>query len=642
MNPANILIVEDETIVALDMKYQLQKLGYGVCGIFSTGEECLNRIKNLNPELVLMDIRLQGEIDGVEAAGVIREKYRIPVVFITAYADDETIERAKYIEPFGYIIKPFDERSLRTTIEMALYKHSMDKKLVESEERYRKFFEDDLAGDFIADGEGRILQCNSSFSVMFKIPASGGVTGMELGKLFFSETDRDEFWKDLKQKRRLTNKNLSLQTAGGDSIIVIANVMGDFDESGDIKEIRGYFIDNTERVRLEEQLRHAQKMEAIGRLAGGIAHDFNNILTVIIGYTTLMGEKLKEGLLIEEDIEGIRSAAKRASNLTRQLLIFSRRQIWSPRVVNLNHLVENMEKMIRRLIKENIRFQFFMDASRPFVNVDPSQMEQVIVNLAINARDAMPEGGKLIIKTETLSNLKFPDDLKNKDADGDYVLLEVSDSGEGIEQKNIEKIFDPFFTTKPYNQGTGLGLATVYGIVKQSEGFITVESTPGKGTSFFVYLPQRGQEEETVEPEPVPRTPALEGTETILLVEDEDSVRELVTQYLSRKGYRVLEARNAGEAIIQFEKNHGGINLVVTDIMLPLVKGDELVERLRRESGDFKVLYISGYPRNIPALEVASQSPGTGGIDGSDLSWFLQKPFEAEELLALIRMILDN
>ncbi|TFG63454.1 MAG: response regulator, partial [Spirochaetales bacterium] len=352
--------------------------------------------------------------------------------------------------------------------------------------------------------------------------------------------------------------------------------------------------------------------------------------------TALAGEKLKDGNFFGDEIEGIKSAARRASNLTRQLLIFSRRQVWSPRVINLNHVLENMEKMIRSLIKENIGFQFYPDAENPYVYADTSQLEQVLINLAVNARDAMPAGGKLLIKTENLTNINPMEDPVQAAGEGinrSFVLLTVTDKGIGIEESNIEEIFDPFFTTKSLNEGTGLGLATVYGIVKQSGGHIKVSSVPGAGTSFLIYLPQADSKFETVPAET--KIPALlAGNETILLVEDEDSVRELVSRYLSRKGYNVLEARNAGEALILFEQHANRVNLLITDILLPFMKGDELAERLRKTNLSLCTLFISGYP--LP------NRPDSGGADGTRLSWFMQKPFEADEILALVRQIFDN
>lgn len=629
MNPSKIMVVEDENIVALDLRYQLEKNGYIVSAIFSSGEEALQNIDKLKPNLVLMDIQLQGNMDGVETAKMIRDEYKIPVVFITAFADDTTFQRAKSIDPFGYIIKPFEERILRTTIEMAIYKAEIDRKLVESEERYRNFFEEDLSGDFVAKSDGTIFECNPAFLEMFEFESRERALGTAINNLFTDDEQKENFWSELRSKKKLRLMELELKTYTEEVIEVMANVIADF-ENGTIKEIKGYLIDTTERKKLEEQLRQSQKMEAIGRLAGGVAHDFNNILTVITGYNTMMKEKIKEDMPIEEDIEGIKKAAQRATNLTRQLLVFSRKHTLKPSVVSINTLLKDMEKMLDRLIHENITITYFLEAENPYIFIDQSQMEQVLINLAVNAKDAMPDGGKLLVQTYNYEPTAR-ERLEMNIEQGNYVVISIQDTGVGIPEKERSKIFEPFFTTKTETQGTGLGLSTVYAIVTQSKGYIRVSSEVGKGATFTIYLPLweglAGSEVEKKED-----TGDTSGSETILIVEDDANVRELVYKILIKKGYHVLEAQNAGEAIIICEKQVSPIHLLITDVVMPLMRGDELAMRLKKIRPELKTLFMSGYSdKKIEAEASEADKPN-----------FIQKPFEICQFTSMVRGILDS
>jgi PAS domain S-box-containing protein len=619
---ARILIVEDEKIVALDIQNQLKSAGYTVCGVFGSGEEALKNIGEADPHLVLMDIQLQGEMDGVEAAGIIRDRYRIPVVFLTAFADTVTIDRAKIIEPFGYITKPFDERSLRTTIEMALYKSSMDKKLQVSEEKYREFFEEDLSGDFICDAEGNIEDCNSAFVRMFGFPDREQVLGMNIGNLFPGKEERNRFWKNLERHRRLSLSEITFTSPSKGPLSVLANL---------IAHVKGYLIDITERKELEEQLKHSQKMEAVGRLAGGVAHDFNNILTVILGYITMIREKNQSEEDIEVDIQNLKGAVQRAVKLTKQLLVFSRREVMKPQTVNINTLIQNIEKMIRRLISEEVNMQFFLDAEEPMVYIDPGQLEQVLVNLSVNARDAMPEGGRLVVLTETRSITEPETAVNGVVPPGSYVVIRVSDNGMGIDDDYLTKIFEPFFTTKGNDQGTGLGLSMVYGIIDQSGGYIKVHTETGKGTDFTILLPLKEGKVKLTEPVG-PEIGKVEGSERILIVEDEDNLRRLAGRILRRKGYYILEAKNGGEALLICEKTKEPIELLLTDFTLPFINGDELARRIRTELPDIKVIMMSGNPQieDIPLTEK----------DG--VYAFLQKPFDIDTLYTTVRKVLDG
>jgi PAS domain S-box-containing protein len=391
--------------------------------------------------------------------------------------------------------------------------------------------------------------------------------------------------------------------------------------------------DITERRQLEERLRQSQKMEAIGRLAGGVAHDFNNILTVIRGYSELLlRHHLDEHDPERKDIEHIKKAGERATSLTRQLLAFSRQQILQPSVFNLNAVVADLSEMLRRLIGEDIDLVILLDKDLGQVKADPGQIEQVILNLAINARDAMPQGGKLSIET---ANVNPDQDYGRRHIEmelGPYVMLVVSDTGIGMDAKTRSHLFEPFFTTKEQGKGTGLGLATVHGIINQSGGHIWVYSEPEQGTIFKIYLPRTDEAVESGDLDQVPAQ-SLRGSETIMLVEDEDMVRELARHVLTENGYRVLAAQHGEEALQVCERHKGPIHLLLTDVIMPYgLNGRELAERLALLCPEIRVIYMSGYTDNA-IVHHRVLDPGVN---------FLQKPFVTDTLVAKVRQVLDT
>jgi PAS domain S-box-containing protein len=394
-------------------------------------------------------------------------------------------------------------------------------------------------------------------------------------------------------------------------------------------------VDVSERARLEEQLRQAQKMEAVGQLAGGVAHDFNNLLTLIRGHVEALGESAGPVDQQQKHLEEINRAADQASSLIRQLLAFSRKQVLQPKVMQLNRVVGEIAQMLQRLVGEDIDLEIVADAQLGRVKADRSQMEQVLMNLAVNARDAMPRGGRLTIHTANVeigadrlfleSNVQLPV--------GRYALLQVSDTGVGMDQPTQDHIFEPFFTTKEPTKGTGLGLATVYGIVKQSGGWIGVESELGRGTKFKIYLPHVDLPVDAAEIEkPTVAPPArVSGSETILLVEDEKGIRELAGKFLTRSGYTVLAAGDGAEALNLANRHDRPVDLLVTDMQMPKLGGRELVRLLARSTPRMKVLFISGYPRQ-----------GTRETGLEEAAVYLSKPFSMEQLVGKVREVLDR
>ncbi|MEW6658237.1 MAG: ATP-binding protein [Thermodesulfobacteriota bacterium] len=386
----------------------------------------------------------------------------------------------------------------------------------------------------------------------------------------------------------------------------------------------------TERKQLEAQLIQAQKMEAVGRLAGGVAHDFNNLLSALLGYGEMLLLELPEDDARRHYAAEIIKTAERAADLTRQLLAFGRKQIIQPRIINLNELIAGMEKMLRRLLPEDLDLIILQDPALAAVKADPGQMDQVIMNLAVNARDAMPQGGMLTIETENV----FLDEAYSRDhlevIPGPYVMLAVSDTGIGMDAATQAHIFEPFFTTKEPGKGTGLGLSTVFGIVKQSGGHIWVYSEVGKGSTFKVYLPRVAEAALPLHPVPAPAA-SLRGEETVLVVEDDESMRRVICQTLGSYGYKVLEARHGNDAILVAGRHQGPIHLVLTDVVMPGMSGGELIERLLPFGRKMKVLFMSGYTEDIAAL----QSLLAVGVP------FLEKPFKMITLAQKVRQVLD-
>jgi signal transduction histidine kinase/CheY-like chemotaxis protein len=381
--------------------------------------------------------------------------------------------------------------------------------------------------------------------------------------------------------------------------------------------------DESRKHQLEEQLRQAQKMEAVGRLAGGVAHDFNNLLTIIKGHGDLILEKLQPNDPLQRNANQIEKAANRAVSLTRQLLAFSRMQVLEPKVLDLNTLVAEMCSLLKRLVREDISFTFKAGESLGRVKADPGQIEQVIMNLTVNACDAMPTGGKLIVETRNVSVDEAMAKTRTPLLAGDYIQLSVEDTGHGMDAPTKERIFEPFFTTKELGKGTGLGLATVYGVVKQSGGCIWVESEPGKGTRFEVYLPVVEPTEDQPSQESAPKNGA-QHTGAVLIVEDEEAVRELAAEFMKSAGYTVLTASDGMEAL-EVAKGAGPIRVLVTDIVMPNMRGPELAKLLKASRKNLKVIYMSGY------LEFHKADDEF--LEGSH---FLQKPFSRDSLVAKV------
>ena len=444
---------------------------------------------------------------------------------------------------------------------------------------------------------------------------------------------------ELAERERLVRgdtRTLDLETRwvrpGGRPLWMYVNASVVEDGSGRPQYLLMYLRDITERKSLEDQLRLAQKMEAVGQLAGGIAHDFNNLLTAILGSTELLLAATDADDPRRDDVQEIGRAAHRASALVRQLLAFSRKQVMQPRLVNLNAIVREMGGMLRRLVGERITLRLDLDPALGDVTADPGQLEQVIANLGVNARDAMPDGGTLTIATANVSRVGMPGASDEGIPAGPLVVLIVKDTGTGMDEHVLAHLFEPFFTTKELGRGTGLGLATVYGIVRQSGGQIQVTSRPGEGSTFTVYLPRVEESAAAGQTTAGAPAPAPGGTETVLVVEDEEAVRHLVCRVLRAKGYRVLEAPNAESALLLAGSTAAPIDLLVTDMVMPGMGGTTLAAELVAVRPAMRVLFITGYAPE--AVERGGRLPDAGGL--------LEKPFSADQLARRVRETLTG
>jgi two-component system cell cycle sensor histidine kinase/response regulator CckA len=429
---------------------------------------------------------------------------------------------------------------------------------------------------------------------------------------------------------QITNQETEYLCGDGVRRIINTNAGPIRDRNGKVVAGLVVFDDITERKRMEQQFRQAQRMEAVGRLAGGVAHDFNNLLTVILGQSQMMLESLSSNDPLREPIQQIDAGAQRAADLTKQLLAFSRKQVLQPKVLDLNTLVSDLVKLLHRLLGEDIELITRLSPVIGRFRADPGQIEQVILNLAINARDAMPNGGRLTIET---NNASLDDQYAKQHAEvraGLYVMLAISDNGIGMDKETQSRIFEPFFTTKELGQGTGLGLATVYGIVKQSDGHIWVYSEPHRGTTFKVYFP-RVEASVGVLPQSQERIQQSTGSETVLVVEDDDSVRGLVRQVMSSAGYTVMECRNANQAISMSSNYSGRIDLMITDVVMPGASGRELAQQITGLRSGIRVLFMSGYTDNAIVRH---------GVLDEGVA-FIEKPFSPAKLLRKVREVMD-
>jgi len=586
-------------------------------------------LREFHPDIIVSDHQLP-QFSGVAALELARARApHAPFILLTGSLDEETAVEYMKAGAADYILKGRLTR-LGPAVRGALERERMKRQLREREEYFKSLIEQAMDIIAVLDADGAVRYASPSVLGLLGYGAEELV-----GQHILDLVHPDDIGPALRvfaegvatgRGRRL----LGLQVRHKDGTYRSLEAVGRY--LLDDPVVRGVVInarDVTERRSLERQLLQAQKMEAVGRLAGGIAHDFNNVLTAIFGYADLLTEEFPAGSPARQDLEEIRKAATRASALTRQLLAFSRQQVLAPVVLSVNDLVDDVDKMLRLLVGEDVELRLILASDAGNVRADSGQLQQVIMNLVVNARDAMPTGGKLVIETADAELTEQYAELHQAVIPGRYVMLAVSDTGVGMDAQTKARIFEPFFTTKEKGKGTGLGLSTVYGIVKQSGGYVWVYSEPGHGTTVKVYLPRV---DAPAEPQAPPReTATLTGTETILLAEDDEILRPLTKGLLTKLGYTVLDAESAQQALAVAGARQGPIHLLVADVVMPGASGRELARRLAQSRPETRVLYVSGYTDDA-IVHHGMLEPGLK---------FLQKPFTPAALARKVREVLD-
>jgi PAS domain S-box-containing protein len=640
MSQPKILIVEDEAIVAMDLKLHLQDLGYRVAGLASSGEEAIALATNLKPGLVLMDISLGVGMDGIEAARQV-QAMGVPVVFLTAFADETTLARAKESAPYGYLLKPFDERSLHSTIEMALYRHRMEQELKASESRLRAIIEHALDLVVILDRTGL---------VSYSSPAAATILGYHQGERFGTPAadlvhpeDRALYAATLGELIQAPGESRALEIrilhkdgtprlmeTVAHNALEVPGVHGIVINARDITEKRQVEID---RQAMDAKVQQAQKLESLGVLAGGIAHDFNNLLMGIMGHAGLALMEGNADPQLRRRLHQIEVAATRAAELTNQLLAYSGRGKFQVEPLSLSRLVDEMESLLETVISKKAVLEHRYAPDLPLIDGDATQIRQVVMNLITNASDALGDRtGKITLTIGAMETGPLTPCLAGMAPNGTSVFLDVTDTGSGMESDTLTRIFDPFFTTK--FTGRGLGLAAVLGIMRGHHGAIQVTSRPHAGTSFRLLFPRSDQ---TVDLEAWADRPVqdYQSQGVILVVDDEEAVRSVASATLERCGFTVHTATNGRDGLRAYREQEALIRAVVLDLTMPILSGDEVLASLRSgggPGGTVPVLLSSGYS----STDVAKNLQRHGPIH------FLQKPYNPGDLIQKMRTCLGE
>jgi two-component system cell cycle sensor histidine kinase/response regulator CckA len=637
---AKVLIVDDQPFYLRLLERILVQGGYTSYRSVSDSRQTASAYREFQPDLILLDMMMP-HLDGVEVMEQLRplmEGTYVPVLVLTADVATEARRRALRAGAKDFLTKPLDEVEVLLRIQNLLETRFLYQRL---QQRANRRIEEqaallDRANDaiLVADMDDRILYWNQGAERLYGWKASEAL-GNVFQTLFHRgpPAELDEAQQTVVKEGKWEGELRQL-TKDGREVIVAARWTLVRDDEGRPKSRLVINTDITEKKKLEAQLLQAQRLEAVALLAGGVAHDFNNLLMVIIGCSelALTGLDREPASQIHKLLEEIRRAGERAASLTRQLLAFSRKQVLSPVTLDLNALVSDTQKMLARLIGEDIVLTTVLDPSLGQVRADPGQVEQVLMNLVVNARDAMPTAGRITIETR---NIQVDSSRAEQHAElqrGSYVQLAVSDTGCGMDEATKSRIFEPFFTTKEVGKGTGLGLSTVYGIVNQSGGFIEVDSAPGRGTTFRINLPRLAQPEVGINSGSPGAHGLPRGTGMVLLVEDEEGVRSLEGLALRSAGYTVLEARDGEEALGLYLEHPGSIDLLVSDVVMPKMSGPQLVDRLAGVRPGLKVLYTSGYTRDT-VVRHGVQDAGKA---------FLQKPFTPSALAREVHRLLGH
>ena len=627
-----VLLVEDSEEDALLLVRELKRGGYEpTFERVDTAPAMLAALERQGWDLVVGDHSMPA-FSSTAALALLRERgLDVPFICVSGTISEDQAVAAMKAGASDYFAKGQLKRLL-PAIERELREAKARAALRASEASYGTLVEHAPVGIYRSTPQGKLLSVNAAVVRMLGYDSAAEVLPLDMARDVYADpaerqrlVDRDTY-----TDRQYDDVEATWKRRDGHLLTVQLSVRAVRDGTGHVEYYETFVRDVTDQRRLQQQLLQSQKMEAVGRLAGGIAHDFNNLLTVITSYSDLLLEDLGTDDPKRSDVEQVRKAADGAAALTRQLLAFSRQQVVEPRVVSLNAVVESLQKILRRVLGEDVELAATPGPDLGAVRADVGQLEQVLMNLAVNARDAMPTGGKLTIETGNVEHDPAFARGHGAVAVRQFVMLAVTDTGVGMDEATKARIFEPFFTTKEPGKGTGLGLATVYGIVQQSGGFIWVYSEPGHGTTFKIYLPRVDAPAEGVAVTAV--APVGRGTETVLLAEDAAAVRAVARQVLERQGYTVLEAPDGELALHLAQRHSGPIHLLLTDVVMPGMSGRQLADRLAPARPDMKVLYASGYTDDSVVRHGVLEE-GTA---------YLQKPFTPESLARKVRDVLDS
>ena len=645
------MVVEDESVVAKDIQNSLRNMGYDAPVVAATGEDAVVRAGEMRPDVVLMDIMLRGEMDGIQAADLIRSKLDIPVIYLTAYTDDETLKRAKVSEAFGYLLKPFDEKELQIAIEMALYKHQMERRLQESEIWLKTILHCIADGVVATDSSGRVRFFNAaaerttgwpgaeamSRPLSEVLPLIRGNELLDVKDLVSGAKDEVSFFSREHEMRLKTRSGRELSVSGSAAPIYGGHgrLIGTVLVFRDITEIIKAHARERE---LHEGMIRSKRMESIGVLAGGVAHDLNNILGPIVGFPDLIAGSLPKNSPLRQDLEIIKNSARKAVDIIRDLLTFGRSGRYPMDPVALNAIVESAcgseSVLLLRQRKPMVDIDLDLRASLPAVLGSAQHLEQMVICLVTHAFDTMPESGKIHLSTSEKHLSESLGGIFEPIESGDYVTLELSDSGAGIDLEDLSRLFEPFFMRKKagYSGGSGLGLAVVYGVVKDHKGFLDVKIEQGKGTHFTLYFPVSAQSVTYAAQE----IADCHGTETVLVIDDDEDQRRFMVRALTPLGYRVLTAHNGRAAMDVFEREQGRgspVALVLIDmIMADDLDGLATYRKILEIRPGQKAVVMSGFTITDRVKEAMSAGAGE----------FIQKPFTAEQLGEAVRRELDR
>ena len=632
---ARILIVEDDANSTFILRKMLLRTDYTIAGVVASGPQALALVRSAPLDLVLMDINIPGAMDGVDTAALIQREFDVPIIYISAFTDDATLERARRTAPFAYLLKPFREKEVLITIQMALYKARLDR-LFKANRQHLAATLGALEDCVLAtDAAGSLNYLNAAAEQALGVTAASALGRSIDDLLDLRPNDANPL--PFGPGRLLEpgfqtppDHPLVLATPHAAPRLVQVRVNA-LAETGGASAGRVVILrDVTRLTQLEENIRQSQKLEAIGRLAGGIAHDFNNLLAIINSFAELLVLETPANSVTERYCLNIRAAGQRGADLVGQLMTYSRHAPSAPRLVEPLAIVSETHRMLRPLIRESIELVLEAPPILPPLFIDPGQLEQILVNLCLNARDAISAEGRITLRLTSRRFHEAEATARELNSPGEYVLLSVTDTGSGIPEEIRAKIFEPFFTTKDVGKGTGLGLAMVYSLAKQNHGHVEVHSQIGQGATFTLCLPAAVATPATgVESEPDPAAMLPGGQERVLLVEDDAHFAECVRDLLEKHGYSTVMARDGEQALARFHEHPAAFDLLLSDVVMPRLSGPRLAAELRRQRPDLRVLFMSGYDVDDPC---AALGPG---VDR------LQKPFSLNTLLFRVRSLLD-